>query len=101
MFLISKHNRIHMTHAGGSDSYICLYIYMGHLQRKLYRVPCAPKRTRKPMKRRYIRLNFYLNLLLNYLPPQFFFLESPRPKKFWIMPSEGQKTCFFVIFSKK
>ena len=82
MFLISKHNRIHMTHAGGSDSYICLYIYMGHLQRKLYRVPCAPKRTRKPMKRRYIRLNFYLNLLLNYLPPQFFFWSPPGLKNF-------------------
>ena len=77
-----------------------LSIY-GPFIRKMYRVPSAPKRVRKPMKQRCIRLNFGLNLLLNYLPPSIFFLESPRLQSLWLMSSEGRKTWFFCRFSKK
>ena len=71
----------------------------GSIARKLYNVPSAPKRARKPMKERCNRLNFYWNPLLNYLPPQFF-LESPRLQSLGLMAPEGQKTGFFVIFQK-
>ena len=39
---------------------------------------------------------------LGQLPaPLHFFLEYPRLQSLWLMPSEGQKTCFFCHFSKK
>ena len=61
------------------DNVVYSRIY-GPIARKLCRVPSAPKRASKPMKQRFIRLNFYLYLLLNYLPPQFFFWSLPTFK---------------------
>ena len=78
-----------------------LFVIYGSIARKLYRVISASKRARKTMKQRCICLNFSFILLLNYLPLSIFFLESPKLQSLWLMPSEGQKTCFFRHFSKK
>ena len=72
----------------------------GPIARKLYRVPSAPTRARKPMKQRCIRINSYLNLLIHYLPPQFFSGVSQASK----LVANGirrSKNVVFCHFSKK
>ena len=77
-----------------------IYIY-GPIARKLYRVPSAPKRARKPMKERCIRLNFYWNLLLNYLPPLNFFSGVSQASKFLANAIRRSKNVVFSSFFKK
>ena len=75
---------------------------MGQLQESCTVSPPHQKLARKPMKQRCICLNFYSNLLLNYLPaPLNFFSGVSQASKFLANAIRRSKNVVFSSFFKK